>query len=264
MSIITLTTDLGLSDYYVAAVKGAILSELSDVTIVDISHDIPKFDRMKAGFVLKNCFRNFPKGTIHLIGVESLEDENTPHVALKAEGHYFIGADTGIFSLILKEAADEIVQLNFSKQYANSSFPAKHIFVPAACHIARGGTLQVIGRLIGGYRKMLMSSPTRGEFHLGASVQYIDTYGNLITNITRELFELSGQKRPFQIILRQKTQIINRISSNYNDVSEGDLVALFNAEGILEIGLNRGSAAKLIGLKVNDTLRVEFDDDTLG
>ncbi|MEX1189459.1 MAG: SAM-dependent chlorinase/fluorinase [Bacteroidia bacterium] len=261
MAIITLTTDLGLSDYYVSAVKGSILRELPDANIIDITHDIPKFDRMKAGYMLRNAFRYFPKGTIHVIGVESLEDEQTPHIAIKAEGHYFIGADTGVFSLILKEEAQEVVQLNFSKKFAGSSFPMEQIFVPAACHLARGGTLQVIGRLIGGYRKMLMPAPTRGESHLGASIQFIDSYGNIITNITKNIFDEAGKGLPFEIILRSKVHSISRLAKNYNDVAEGELLALFNAEGHLEISLNRGSAAKLLGLKVNESLRVEFHAD---
>jgi len=261
MPIITLTTDLGLSDYYVAAVKGSILCELPDVTIVDVTHDVPKFDRMKTGYVLRNAYKFFPEGTIHIIGVESLEDEQTPHVAIKANGHYFIGADTGVFSLILKHPADEIVQLNFDRQNFGSSFPMQSIFVPAACHLARGGTLQVIGRLIDGYRKMLMPSATRGESHLGASIQFIDSYGNIITNITHELFEVAGQRQRFEIILRKNLHAITKISKNYNDVPEGELLAIFNTENRLEISLNRGSAAKLLGLKVNDSLRVEFHAD---
>jgi len=258
MAIITLTTDLGLSDYYVSAVKGSILRELPDTNIVDITHDIPKFDRMKAGYMLRNAFRYFPKGSIHIIGVESLEDENTPHIAIKAEDHYFIGADTGVFSLVIKEEAQEIVQLNFSKKFEGSSFPLEQIFVPAACHIARGGTLQVIGRLIGGFKRMLMPAPTRGESHLGASIQFIDSYGNIITNITRDIFDSAGNGSAFEIVLRSRIHSINRISKNYNDAPEGELLALFNAEGHLEISLNKGSAAKLLGLKVNDSLRVEF------
>ncbi len=263
MPIITLTTDMGLSDYYVAAVKGAILSQLPDVNIVDITHDIPKFDRMKAGFVLRNAYQHFPKGTVHIVGVETLEDEDTPHVALKINGHYFVGADSGIFSLLFSpQLADEIVQLNIRKDQTPRSFPTLNLFVTAACHIARGGTLEIIGRKISGFRQSLMLSPTRGESHLGASIIYIDSYGNLITNIRQEQFDERRQGGKFGIILRRASQNINRISKSYNEVPEGDMCALFNDSGYLEISINRGSAAKLIGLKVNDTLRVEFDVDT--
>ena len=262
MAIITLTTDMGLSDYYVAAVKGAIYSQLPEVTLVDISHEIPKFDRMKAGFILRNAYRHFPEGTVHIIGVETLEDENTPHVALKFNGHYFIGADSGIFSLMFSpEQTNEIVQLNIRRELQSRTFPTLDLFVTAACHIARGGTLEIIGRKIGGFRQSLMLSPTRGETHLGASIIYIDSYGNLITNIRQEQFEERRNGGAFEIVLRRTSQNINRISRSYNEVGEGDMCALFNSSGYLEISINRGSAARLIGLKVNDTLRVEFNAD---
>ncbi len=263
MAIITLTTDMGLSDYYVAAVKGAILTQLPNATIVDISHEIPKFDRMKAGFILRNAYTHFPPGTVHIVGVETLEDEDTQHVALKINGHFFVGADSGIFSLLFSpQQADEIVQLNIRKEQTPKSFPTVDLFVTAACHIARGGTLEIIGRKISGFRQSLMLSPTRGESHLGASIIYIDSYGNLITNIRQEQFEERRQGGKFEVVLRRASQNIVRISKSYNEVPEGDMCALFNASGYLEISINRGSAAKLIGLKVNDTLRVEFHVDT--
>ncbi len=254
---------MGLSDYYVAAVKGAILTQLPEAVIVDITHDIPKFDRMKAGFVLRNAYAHFPAGTVHIIGVETLEDEDTPHVAVKINGHYFVGADSGIFSLLFSpQLADEVVQLNIRKEPTARSFPTYDLFVTAACHLARGGTLEVIGRKIRGFRQSLMLSPTRGESHLGASIIYIDSYGNLFTNIRQEQFEERRQNGKFEIVLRKSSQNISRISRSYNEVGEGEMCALFNASGYLEISINRGSASRLIGLRVNDTIRVEFDVDT--
>lgn len=258
MAIITLTTDMGTADYYVAAVKGAVLRELPDATLVDISHEIPKFDRMKAAFVLKNAFRHFPAGTIHILGVETLEDEETLHVAIKAAGHYFVGADTGVFALILDEYADEIVQLNLHKGENVHTFPTLQLFVPAACHIARGGTLEVIGRKRPGYKPMLMHSAPIGTDHIRASVIYIDSYGNLITNVTRKLFDEVGKGYPFEIHMRRSKHSINKLNRSYNEVGESDLLALFSHSGYLEIAMNRGSAAKLLGLKVNESIRIEF------
>ena len=261
MPVITLTSDFGLNDYYLAAVKGSILSELPDARMVDIAHDLPHHDLMKAGYVLGNSFRHFPEGSIHVIGVDSVESESAMHVALKAEGHYFIGADTGIFSLILKEQAEEIVQLNLDKKWNGTSFPMLRIFAPAACHLARGGTLQVIGRLIGGYRKMIMPAPPRGESFLGGIIQHVDAYGNLITNVDRETFESYRKNMRFSILIRKNQYNISRISKNYHDVSDGELMAFFNHEGRLEIAMNRGSANRLLGLKLLDTIRIEFYAD---
>jgi hypothetical protein len=261
MAIITLTTDMGNADYYVAAVKGAILTELPETVIVDITHDVPKFDRMKAAFVIKNAFRHFPPGTVHIIGVETLEDEETLHVALKAAGHYFVGADTGVFSLILDEYPDEIVQLNLRREQHVTTFPTLDVFVPAACHISRGGTLEVIGKKRSGYRQMHMHAAPIGTDHIRASIIYIDSYGNLITNVTRKLFDDVGKGVRFEILMRSNKHSIDKLHRNYNEVAESDLVALFGHSGFLEIALNRGSASKLLGLKVNESIRIEFYAD---
>ena len=109
MPIITLTTDLGLKDFYVGSLKGTILNQLADVTIVDISHNIPLYDYSKAAFIVRNCYLDFPQGTIHIIGLNPEIDSESVHVAIFYNGHYFIGADNGMFSLIFDSTPDKIV-----------------------------------------------------------------------------------------------------------------------------------------------------------
>ena len=253
---------MGLSDYYVAAVKGSILSEMPEVTIVDVSHVIAPFDRFKAAFVLKNAYHHFPDGTVHIIGVDTFEDEATMHVAVKINNHYFIGADSGIFSLMFpNQQADEIVQLTIQQEAHHQSFPLFNVFVKGACHMARGGSLETIGRKIQNFRQSLMISPTLGELHLGASVVHIDSFGNIITNISQELFEEQRQNRRFAIIFRRNSKNISRLSKGYNDVTDGDVCAFFNSSNFLEIAINRGSIARLFGAKLNDIIRIEFYAD---
>src|ERR1051326_4797986 len=125
MAIITLTTDLGLKDHYVSAVKGAILSQLPDVNIVDISHLVPTFDIVQAAYILKNAYPNFPPGTVHIIGVNAEASVKTPHIALSVSGHFFIGADNGIFSFLFDRVPDKIVELNIKQDTDNLTFPIK-------------------------------------------------------------------------------------------------------------------------------------------
>jgi hypothetical protein len=265
MAIITLTTDMGLSDYYVAAVKGAILRELPQTTIIDITHDIPKFDILKGAYNVKNAYKCFPEGTIHIVGINTLEEtmadmKTVSHVAIKAAGHYFIGADSGIFSLILDNLPDEIVELNISKEPSIPSFPAQDVFAKAACHIARGGTLEVIGKKIPEIKRMFMHSAIAQTDIITGHVIYIDSYGNLITNITKKLFEDVGKKRPFNIGLRNRKVDIVSISKRYNQVRESDAVAIFNHAGYLEIAIYRGAANKLLGFRESENIRIEFHD----
>lgn len=253
---------MGLSDYYVAAVKGTILTQMPEVTIVDVSHSISPFDRFKAGFVLKNAYHHFPKGTVHVIGVDTFEDEATMHVAVKIHNHFFVGADSGIFSLMFpKQVPDEIVQLNIQHDDNSKSSPMFGSFLKVACHLAKGGQLEEIGRKIANFRQSLMLSPTLGQTHLGTSVIHIDTFGNIITNLNKDLFEEQRLNRRFGIIFRIKEKNIYKLSMGYNDVPDGDICAFFNSSDHLEIALNKASLARLFGAKLNDVIRIEFYAD---
>ena len=148
MAIITLTTDFGMKAHFVGAVKGALYSEIPEANIVDISHNISPFNVMEAAYVIQNAFGSFPKGTIHVVGVDSeLNPENT-HLAMLLNGHYFVCANNGILSMICNEMnPDQIVEINIHDKIVGS-FPVLDVFVKVAAHIARGGTLEVIGKAI--------------------------------------------------------------------------------------------------------------------
>eukprot|EP01136_Pigoraptor_vietnamica_P019688 Opistho-1_new@67606 len=145
MAIITLTTDLGSKDFYQAALKGSILSILPTANIVDITHEVPSFNISYAAFVLKNAYPYFPKNTVHLIGIDSVFNENTKYIALRYNDHYFVGADNGIFSLLFDGKPDELVELNIMQDLKYLHFPLVDIFVKAAIHLAKGGKLKDIG-----------------------------------------------------------------------------------------------------------------------
>ena len=135
MPIITLTTDLGTVDHYVSAVKATILRQLDNANIVDISHDVPSFNIIHAAFVLKNVYQEFPAGSIHIIGVNAETNEDSSHLAVYANGHYFVGTDNGIFSLLLDLKPDKIIEITTTRDSDNENFPIKDVFAKAACHI---------------------------------------------------------------------------------------------------------------------------------
>tara|TARA_B100000809_G_scaffold264259_1_gene319613 strand:- start:2579 stop:3361 length:783 start_codon:yes stop_codon:yes gene_type:complete len=260
MAIITLTTDLGLVDNYVASVKGAILKEIPTITIVDITHEIPSFDLSKSAFVIRNCYQDFPEGTIHIIGVNSESDFETQHVAIYANGHYFIGADNGVFSLIFDTPPNKVVELTISQDTDRITFPTKDVFVKAACHIARGGTLEIIGTekqelsVRTAFRAVSENNIIRGI------ATYIDHYGNVITNISESLFKNFGNRRSFKILFRSAEYEINEISLAYSSAIEGERVALFSSTGFIEIAINKANASKLFGINQGDIIRIEFYD----
>ncbi len=271
--LITLTTDMGDRDYYVSAVKGTLYRLLPGVTVVDITHHIPPFDIAQASFVLRNAYRHFPQGSIHLIGVnpEAIKRkspfdmrEEVLHVVVEKDGHYFIGADNGIFSLLFDTPPDRVFEITVDTGADSAVFPARSVFAPVACMLASGAPLEEIGLPLESLRERATFRPVVEADMLKGTIIYIDTYGNVIANITRDLFEQVRRNRNFTIYFRREDYEITEISQTYGDVPEGEKVGLFNASGHLEIAINRGvegsggGASSLFGLKLNDTIRIEF------
>lgn len=276
MAIITLTTDFGEKDYFAGAIKGAIYSQLPDSNIVDISHLISPFNVHECGFVIKNAYPFFPKGSIHIIGVDAERTPENQHIAIQLDGHYFIGANNGILSLLTSEINPEaMVEINIHDHIA-SSFPVLDVFVQAACHLARGGALGVIGKPIDKIRELTEFHPriADNQNEIYGSVLYIDNYGNVVTNVSRKLFESVGKGRPFSIHTREEkirtiynsySQLINFDLEKNSRKGPGDLIALFNSADYIEIAIYKsdvtktGGASSLLGLYFRDTILINFE-----
>lgn len=256
MAIITLTSDWGLSDYYVAAVKGAIYTALPDATIVDIAHNIDLWDVSSAAFAVRNCYKNFPEGTIHILAVETEESTQNPHVALKANGHYFIGTDNDIFSLIIGDDPYEAVTIDVLQDTDYFTFTTRDRFVKVAAMIANGLPFSEIGSPYPQIKKKTTFQPTIESNYLRGMVVYVDSYDNLITNISRDLFKTVRKGRNFEI--RFGHYVINEISDAYNSTGRSGIVALFGSHGYLEIAMNHGKAASLFGMSKNSPVDILF------
>ncbi len=266
MPIITLTSDLGTKDYYLAAVKAVALKLIPDVQLIDISHHIPPFDIAKAAFVLKNVWREFPEGTIHIIGVDNHWSRDTPYAVVEKEGHYFIGSDNGTFALLFDgEQADQVYTIQLVGD-EDMGFALKNIFIPAAAKIAGGRTPSTLGVALESYKHRQSINPVVEHDNIRGTVIYVDAYGNVITNITRSLFEKEVGNRSFNIVVRRGDFDLDRICRAYGEVPEGEKVALFTSSGFLEIAINRGvegsggGATDLLGIRENDIVRIEIND----
>lgn len=261
MPIITLTSDWGTGNHYAGAVKGALLKALPDATIVDITHDISCFDIMKASFVLKNAYPNFPAGTIHLIGINSEAGINTPHIAVQYKDQYFIGADNGVFSLLFDEAPAESVELDIIQDTDYFTFSTRDVFVKAAAMIGSGQTLQEIGHSHTGLNERFPFNPVVYPDRIVGKVIFIDHYENVFINIDQPLFKEVGKGRDFLISFRSPGEGIEQIHQSYSDVVPGERLALFGATGFLEIAINQGKAASLLGMHMNDSVSVDFSPE---
>ena len=260
MSIITLTTDFGLKDYYVAALKGNIITQFDQARIIDISHDIRKNNIVEAAFVLRNSFFEFPKGSIHIIGVDSAISDKACHVVIEYKEHFFIGSDNGIFSLLFDSPPTRIAELSVRSDGEAQTFPAKDSFAKAACHLARGGTMEVISKPLQGLQPRETYNLIREGNTLKGTVVYIDSYGNAITNIHKSIFDSMGRGRDYQISTKVSGYNMNSIKKRYNEVTPGERLSVFGSNGYLEIAMNVGEAGKLMGFKFGDSVKIEFLD----
>ena len=265
MAIITLISDLGKEDHYLASVKGAIFTGAPDARVVDISHAIRPFDIYEASFVLKSCYSHFPEGTIHVVSVNDVLTESHDHVVLKYDGHYFIGADNGIFSILIEKREVEIFSLNVPSEFDFETFPLRSRFVTAACHLARGGTPEVIGKRVKELMGVELFKPLLEPNVIRGQVIYVDGYENVITNITEQTFRDVKKGRDFRINLVRSQEVIKKIVTSYADVAPGRALAIFGGANLLEIAISKGAprmgggAHSLLGLRINDTVRIEFE-----
>ena len=276
MPIVTLTTDFGYKDYSVSVIKGALIQQISDVTIIDISHEISPYNPSETAYILKNAFRSFPSGSIHIIGVESEWTPENSHLVMEFEEHYFISSDNGVFSLIKEDfIATKIVEINIHKKII-SAFPVLDVFINVAAHIARKGKLEVIGKSITMIKELTNIKPVvnKDKNQILGSVIYIDNYGNLITSIKESLFDEIGKSRNFTIfarsvkfkkIYKSYSQAINFNLPKEKREEDGKKIALFNTAGHLELAVYKsnpltiGGAGSLFGLGYRDPVTVKFD-----
>ena len=276
MVLVTLTTDFGHKDYSISVIKAALLEKIPNVSIIDISHEISPYNISETAYILKSAYKAFPKGSIHIVGVESEFTPENMHIVMQLEGHYFVGADNGIFSLIKEDIKpDKLVSINIHETIS-SSFPVLDVFVQVASHIARNGTLEVIGSPIKKIQELTNVKPviSKDGSQIIGSVIYVDNYGNVITNITKNLFKEIGKSRDFTINAR--TVKFRKIYLSYSQAidfnlpkedreEDGKKLALFNTSGHLELAIYKsnphtvGSASSLFGLYYRDLINIQFE-----
>ena len=245
--IITLTTDFGLKDPFVGAMKGVILGIAPNVQIVDITHDIPSYDIIEASFVLQEAYRYFPEGTIHVVVVDPGVGSARRPLALTVpeEGLHpiFIAPDNGVLSLVSDSAiARHINNVSLFRNPVSQTFHGRDIFAPAAAHLAAGTSFESVGPTV-------TDLATLTSFR-NPTVLRIDKFGNLQTNLRR------NQLGP-GFVIRVGTTEVRRIVSSYSEASNGELFAIEGSAGLIELCLNQDSAANRLNLRRGAEFEVE-------
>ena len=273
MALITLTTDFGLQDSYVAGLKARLYQQLESPEIVDISHLIDPFHIGQAAYVVRSVYRNFPEKSIHFIGVDFNQTPEQELVIALLNDHYFVCADNGFLSLLEPEIhPSHCITINLPQPKTLEKA------IEAIAHLHRDGALSVIGKPLKKLRvrtqHMPIVNPQQTEIH--GHVLHVDRYGNIITNITKKLFERIQNKRAF--IIHARNHNFEQVYHDYHEVirydvpkqnreEDGKKLALFNNQGHLELAIYKGNpnygggASTLFGLSYLDPVRVAFIND---
>ncbi len=261
--IVTLTSDFGLRDAYVAAMKGVLLGLAPSVRLVDVSHDITPQDVMEAAFVLRGTVPFFPAGTVHVVVVDPGVGTTRRPVALRWRDHFFVGPDNGLFALLLdREAPDEAVVLDrpawWRAPEASATFHGRDIFAPVAAHLAAGRSLAEVGSPAGPLTPLHWALPVADEQGVQGWVVHVDRFGNCITNVPREGFDDWRAGRALKCYAGGA--VMHALHRTYGEAEAGEPILLFNSSDFLEIAINGGNAAELLGIRKGDAVHVVFRD----
>ena len=257
--IITLLTDFGLVDPYLAMMKGVILSINPDAVIVDISHSISTGGILQAAEMIRETYPFFPKGAVHLAVVDPGVGTGRRLLGVEADGHFFVGPDNGIFWPIIKDCREPVVMQLTEERYflphITSTFHGREVFAPVAAHLSLEEDLLQMGVRIYDPIELTMSSPYISNDVLCGEITRIDNFGNLITNIPKQGLE-DFLKKSGPVISIGNLEI-RKLDNTYFDVEEGEPLALINSSDLLEIAVNLGRASEYAGINRDEIIGTE-------
>jgi S-adenosylmethionine hydrolase len=257
MPVITLTTEWRPDDIYNGIIKGKLCSLCPGIQVIDNASNIAPFNISHASFVIRNTFTNYPRGSIHIICVHSEAQKGEDYLIIKARGHFFVGTDNGIFNLILNADPDEIIRIE-----PDNTNDELEIFAKAASDLIAGKQPSQLGTPLKNISERLPLRATIDTDVIIGSIIFIDSYGNAISNITREIFYRVFENREFRIYIQSNKNYTGHISNAYNDVPVGDLLARFNSLDLLEISINGANVSELLSIEVGSAVRVDTTSKT--
>lgn len=251
--VIALLTDFGLRDHYAGAMKGVALGICPDLTLVDISHDVPPHDVVAGALELAACYRYFPSGTVFLVVVDPGVGSTRRGIAAEAGEYKFVGPDNGVLSLVFDDTPPkrvvELTERRYARPTVSRTFEGRDRFAPAAAWLAKGVELSALGRPAGPLHRLDLPRPHVGPDTVAGEVVRVDRFGNLVTNIDRKTFEKLGSvERASALEIRVGPHQVSKVVSTYADAPAGEICALFGSSDHLEIAANGGSAAGRLDL----------------
>jgi S-adenosylmethionine hydrolase len=256
--VVTLLTDFGTKDHYVASMKGVILNINPQCLLIDITHQVSPHDIREGAFILANAYSYFPKGTIHLCVVDPGVGGIRKPILLVTQDYYFVGPDNGLFTMITrKEGVKQIIALDRQKFHlskVSTTFHGRDIFAPVAAHLSLGVKPNAFGHKIDSLARVGFKGPFIKEGRLSGEILHVDAFGNLVSNVDEGKFSRFVQGRPFFIRAERKT--IRGLKKGYWEGKKGEPMALFGSSGFLEISVREGSAQKVLKMKRGDSIEI--------
>lgn len=256
--IVTITSDFGWRDYHLALIKGTILQHTPNARIIDISNAVANYNIVEGAFLFRHAWQAFPAGTIHLLSINDFDQPDRPFLVFSHQGHHFVGPDNGLFSLIFQEQPASIFQLD-TEDISFSRFPLADIFGKAVGHLAQDFPAGGMGSAVDQWLERITLQPVTGPNHIRGSVVYIDQFDNAILNIDRQLMDNIGRDRSFELYFKRHSPI-TELSTSFHDVPVGEILCRFNSADLLEIAINMDRGASLLGLKIEDTVQIDFSN----
>ena len=249
LGLITLLTDFGDRDSFVASMKGVILTINPHATIVDLSHHVPPHSVKDAAYLLKSCYRYFPEGTVHVAVVDPGVGTRRRPLVIKTARYYFLGPDNGLFSYIFDEEDEvevrEIENQKYRLESVGHTFDGRDLFAPAAAWLTTNQPFGLFGRKIEERVVFPIVEPKRGAHGLVGEVVYVDHFGNLISNFTLKHVDAVGSTAPRGVpTLQIAGHRVNGLVASYAEGSKVEPSALINSNGAIEVFIKEGSAAQ--------------------
>ena len=272
MPLITLTSDFGNKDYRVPVMKGKILSLNANAQLIDITHEIDAYNLIEASYIVRSSYKSFPPGSIHIIAVDSFYHKSRKCILYESDDHYFLAADNGVLSLIFFDIKPKnIYEITFKNRLEeDDKFTAIDVFAETAAHLQKGGLPEVIGRILKDPKELSFPRPTFSSDKIVGEFMYIDNFGNVVSNITKDIFN-SKMLNYDNFSIQFRNQVLTKIYTRRTGVvAEWDLekeylgkaAAIFNEFDLLELTIYKGNihngARSLFGLNIGDKIFVEF------
>jgi S-adenosyl-L-methionine hydrolase (adenosine-forming) len=256
MAVITLTTEWKPNDVYNGIIKGKLSNLCPGTLVIDNAFNIPPFNISHASFVIRNTYLNYPVGSIHIICVHYEAHKDQDYLIVKAKDHFFIGTDNGIFNLILNSEPEEVIKID-----DKGDSDELDIFSNAAAGLISGKKPSELGISVNKISERVPLRATIDKDVIIGSIIFIDSYGNAISNITREVFYRVFGNKNYRILIQSNNNYTEQISQKYSDVPIGEMLARFNQLDLLEISINGTNISELLSITIGSVVRIDLSNN---